>query len=281
MNEIYAKLKRKRKDSLRLLLSDHALFEGVEKLIRSSYEYNPDTLLDDGEWYRIDSFKQREFYPNFLFENLNSPDIEKFGNTELNCVAHLLSAQGNFWCFQRVLPSTLLRKRVLTIGDSVKLEQPDNRILIGAIPDAIYRVAEDQLFFKDIARVNPIFPGLEELYREATDEQVEAFLKIDFVSEQTNAAELIDNVSKTNRKRILLALDSWNEMEQSQKSQLVQYLKSYQTENRNSDLKFDDNDKVIVSSDEDIKFVAFGIEERYYTTDIRSEKRLANSVVKL
>lgn len=43
----------------------------------------------------------------------------------------------------------------------------------------------------------------------------------------------------------------------------------------------DGKSKFIVSSNEDLALVLYGIEQRFYTTPIDEEKRIANSVIKL
>ena len=41
------------------------------------------------------------------------------------------------------------------------------------------------------------------------------------------------------------------------------------------------NGKFEVSTDSNLKKVLYGIDERYYTTPIENEKRIANSIIRL
>ena len=48
------------------------------------------------------------------------------------------------------------------------------------------------------------------------------------------------------------------------------------------DLKFDaEEQKFILESEGDLKSLVFGIDQRFYTTEVSGEKRLANSVTKI
>jgi hypothetical protein len=59
---------------------------------------------------------------------------------------------------------------------------------------------------------------------------------------------------------------------------MLSYIHSY----CETKLKFDaENKKFEIKSDEELKYLLYGIEQRFYTTHIGNEKRLANSVQKL
>lgn len=56
---------------------------------------------------------------------------------------------------------------------------------------------------------------------------------------------------------------------------MLLYIHSYCEEQ----LKFDaENNKLKIKSDQELKFLLYGIEQRFYTTLIGKEKRLTNSV---
>ena len=64
---------------------------------------------------------------------------------------------------------------------------------------------------------------------------------------------------------------------QAQKQTIFNYIKEYC-----EDLNFDETDKnFTISNDEDLKKLLYGIEQRYYTTLLGGEKRLANSITTL
>ncbi|MBY0499047.1 MAG: hypothetical protein K2P74_05495 [Nitrosomonas sp.] len=72
-----------------------------------------------------------------------------------------------------------------------------------------------------------------------------------------------------------LAISTLAEMPDEDRNQMLLYIHSYCEEQ----LKFDaENNKLKIKSDQELKFLLYGIEQRFYTTLIGKEKRLANSV---
>lgn len=104
----------------------------------------------------------------------------------------------NFY-FQKVSPSLFLQKNLLSFGESIEIETSKNKIIINNIPDAIYIKSTDQLVFKNISTISSIFQGIDQLYKEATNEQVVEFLEQPFIK-KSNGFESA-NVSKPNRKK--------------------------------------------------------------------------------
>ncbi|XTZ39071.1 hypothetical protein ACQYRI_03270 [Salmonella enterica] len=121
-----------------------------------------------------------------------------------------------------------------------------------------------------------MFNGIDTLYKEATEQDVEQFLGESFIALSDEYKTC--NVSKPNRKRIALAMDTLNLMDESDRENMLTYINDYCSEK----LKFDDDTGCFeISCDEELKLLLYGIEERYYTTRFGNEKRLANSIQKL
>ena len=134
----------------------------------------------------------------------------------------------------------------------------------------------DTLIFKNLATISSIFSGIDELYKEATNEEVETFLDEAFIELANDYG--LEKVSKPNRKRVALAMASLAKMSDDDKNNIFGYIDGY----CNQKLKFDAvNSKFEVSSDDELKLLLYGIEQRFYTTPFSNEKRLANSVVTL
>ena len=74
----------------------------------------------------------------------------------------------------------MMKKRI-TLGDTIRLDQGEKSIVINFIPDAIYVKDDDILYFKKLSAISPIFKGIDELYREATEEETKEFLQNDFI----------------------------------------------------------------------------------------------------
>ena len=110
------------------------------------------------------------------------------------------------------------------------------------------------------------------LYKEATQEEVEEFLCEPFIglSDGYEASK----VSKPNRKRIALAVESFSQLEHHEKNQMLDYIHDYC-----EGISYDEGERRFsISTDEELKYLLYGIEQRFYTTMLGKEKRLANSV---
>ncbi|CAH1601327.1 hypothetical protein THF1C08_70008 [Vibrio jasicida] len=162
---------------------------------------------------------------------------------------------------------------MIAFGEAAELESTEKRLVVNQVADAVYYKAQDKLVFKNLATISSIFKGIDELYKEATKEEVEKFLEEDFI-------ELADGydtskVSKPNRKRIALAMDTLAALPVEERDQMYSYIHSYCEER----LKFDkENNTFEINSDDELKYLLYGIEQRFYTTPLGHEKRLANSV---
>lgn len=95
----------------------------------------------------------------------------------------------------------------------------------------------------------------------------------DFISLKDNYDA--NKVSKPNRKRIALAMDSLKKLSGQERVDILSYIGDY----CNQKIKFDQATKKFeISTDDELKLLLYGIEQRFYTTLFGQEKRLANSV---
>ncbi|MFS3127554.1 ATP F0F1 synthase synthase [Nocardioides sp. Bht2] len=273
MDNVYAKLKRLRRDPIRKVASDARLYTPLDIAVDSTIEYSSATTLSEDEWFGVPHFSARDYYPNFMPAGTMSADYANLTRTEFDDINVLISAQDGAYYFQRVRPAAFMRKKTVTFGDVAIIDTSSRRIIVNDLPDAAYFPAADTLVFRDLASISGLFQGIDTLYKEATEEQVEEFLGMDFV-----ATEGFDSksVSKPNRKRIALALSTLANLPTEDRSKLVQYTNKY----LNGRLKFDESENCFtVSNDDDLKLLVYGIEQRFYTTEIGAEKRLANSII--
>jgi hypothetical protein len=117
-----------------------------------------------------------------------------------------------------------------------------------------------------------IFKGIDALYREATQNETETFLANDFI--QLNNGYSVENVKTANRKRIAMAMDTLSKFTPTEKNGIFKYIKGYC-----KNLKFDKKtSSFTIECEDDLKHLLYGIEQRYYTTKLGAEKRLANSI---
>lgn len=149
-------------------------------------------------------------------------------------------------------------------------------LLVNSNPDAVYFKEEDVLIFRDLAVIANIFRGIDVLYKEATDSEVKDFFENNFVEMKDDFA--IDKISKPNRKRITKALDILNNLDDSKKESMVSYINFYCSDK----LIFNEGENCFeISTDEQLRSLLYGINQRFYTTAVNKEKRLANSVIRI
>ncbi|MBK9396913.1 MAG: hypothetical protein IPN55_06635 [Saprospiraceae bacterium] len=89
---------------------------------------------------------------------------------------------------------------------------------------------------------------------------------------EVEGAYEITKVSIPNRKKIALIKDTLTRFTDVERQAIYDYTKDY------GQVTFEDG-KFKIETDEDLKYVLWGIEQRYYTTPIGGERRVANSVI--
>jgi hypothetical protein len=275
VDQVLAKVKGNGKKKFFKLLSDQTLFD-ISLQGMGFVEYNPDHNLDEDSWFKIEQFSQQPYCIDLLKIKFVSSEYDDLPKDKFTNIAYLCAVQGNDYYFQKITPSLFVTKKMIAFGEAAELENGGRRLVVNAMPDAIYQKNSDTLVFRNLATISSIFKGIDELYKEATKEEVEEFLDESFV-ELSNGYG-VEKVSKPNRKRVALAKSTLAAMPTEERDQMLSYIHSYCEQK----LKFDaENKKFEITSDEELKYLLYGIEQRFYTTQIGNEKRLANSVQKL
>lgn len=276
MDHVLARIKGLRKAPYRKLLSDHTLFGAIVVNAAACVPYNPDHNLDEDSWFKVESFSEQPYCLEPLKKAFDSKDYNEIASDQFPKISYLVAIQGEDFHFQKVTPSLFIKKKMIAFGEVANVEEDGNRLVINSMPDAIYLTASDTLVFRSLSSIAGIFVGIDELYKEATQEEVEEFLEESFI-ELTNEY-CVDRVSRPNRKRIALAMATLDAMSEDDREGMLSYIESYCEDK----LAYDrENKKFEVATDEDLKLLLYGIEQRFYTTPIGQEKRLANSVMRL
>ncbi len=274
MYKIYAKIK-SRSSGIKYRLfceSESQIYKDKTDIIEEIVPYNPATNVEQGVWYYISSFSESAFSTDLITEKFDPVDFLVLSRDEYNSIDYLFEVENNIIYFQNISKSRLIRKKgFLRIGNDFKYYEDYAAIPINEYPDSIYDRGEDRLYFKDLSNITGIFKGIGELYREATDKETEEFLKQDFIILGSDFN--VDKVKTPNRKRITMAFNTFSKLNSKDKKQIFTYISEYCPNIKKDDKSF------MLNSDEDLKFLLYGIEERFYTTKIGKEKRIANSVI--
>lgn len=273
MNCLIAKIKnRSRTITYRKILSGKTIYNIPSNLI-TAMSYNPATLLDEDSWYKIESFSSTAYFQDMMKTEFSSVDYDVLDKKDFEKIDYLCSYQDDIYYFQNVSKSNLQPKNWLHMGDDYEYVEDGRVINIHKFADAIYVKESDTLYFTSLSKISGIFKGIGELYREATDEETSSFLSNDFISLSNGFSS--SNVKTANRKRIALAVDTLNKFNSNEKKKVFKYIREYCPNLDSRDNSFS------IGNEDELKQLLWGIEQRYYTTPIGKEKRVANSVISL
>ena len=238
------------------------------------FEYTPDTAISSNQVYKISNFSEHSFCLDILKHELSTTDYNEYKAEYDKQI--LINVEGDIYYFQRITTASLKPKRFLRVlpdGNMYDFSEKGSTITIFDHADAIYSKDTDVLYFLKFDNIKAIFLGIIALYRDATKREISDFLSQDFI--QTAEGFNGDSVQVNNRKRIAALRDKYNAYNNSQRNDLKKYIQGYDL-----GLRFEDG-KFLISSDADLKKLIYGIDQRYYTTPIDNEKRIANSVINI
>lgn len=211
MNHILVKVSR----DFYKLISDKTLFESENFSSAAYIEYDPNHNLDEDCWFKISDFKDTDFCLDILKSDFDSKLYGELSKSQFGDIKLILSIQDGNYFFQKITPSLFIKKKFLCFGETAKLEDNSNILVVNNLPDAIYFKDEDVLIFKKLSSISSIFKGIDVLYKEATKEDVSNFLNNDFIFLDNFGEE---KVSKLNRRRIAMAIDVLGDLNEEKKS---------------------------------------------------------------
>ena len=271
MNYLLAKLKGRTNEFLKVVASSNNILEVPN--LTNIQNYTPEYKLEDNEWFKLDNFLPRG-YTNGLIENtFSGTTFNQITTDKYEDIKYLCCKQNSLYLFQKISINKLLSKNWFKITDSPTLQLNKPIIVLNEWIDAVYDKSSDTLYFKDIVKIKQMFRGIESLYRTATQTEVNTFFGHSFISLGTSFTT--NSVKNANRRRIAMAIDTLNSFTEEEVVEVVNYTKSYCTSVPINGNMF------VIETEEHLKLVLFGIEQRYYTTNIQPEKRLANSILEM
>jgi hypothetical protein len=238
-----------------------------------SADYNPGTLLEDNEWFGLADFSSKPYCFDFLCQEFSSVNYDAISRNDFGKIVFLCGYQDGYYFFQRITPARQINQKRIFFGEQCKYEENSASISLSEYADAIYNKTENKLYFRKLRDISAIFDGIDELYREATEEEVRNFLGYNFIN--LSAGFTSDNVKTNNRKRIALALETLSRFSDDEKKTIFEYIKEYHPELANENNKFN------INNEDSLKSLLYGIGERYFTTPVGKEKRVANSMFPL
>ena len=275
MKNICVKLNQREKNKYRKMLSsEESIFETFDPENASTSPYTPGATLQDDDWFCILNVKEQNYAIDLFSGSFTTVDFQELTRAEFQQIDYLFVLDDRFIFFQNVSKSKLVaQKRLFHFGEGFTYKTNCEEIVIKDLPDAIYDKTTDNLYFRRLESITGIFKGIDILYREATQEETDSFLANDFISLKNEYSS--NKVKTANRKRIALAAKTLSKLSELDRQNIFHYIGEYCPNLKVSDNAFE------VGSENELKMLLYGIEQRFYTTPVGGEKCLANSVIKL
>ena len=254
--------------------TDKEIFPDITTCVTSTLPYAPGASLNEGDWFKIENASQQDFAIDLLNQTYSTPDFDSLVQGDFSKIDFLFFIrEGNIF-FQNVSKARLVkRKRIMSIGGIYEYRSDQEEVVVNDLPDAIFCKSSDVLYFRRLESITSIFKGIDQLYREATAEETDQFLQSDFISLKDGYSAI--DVKTANRKGIALAIKTLSELRPADRRNIFTYIGDYCPELRVTESAF------AIGSEDELKMLLFGIEQRFYTTPVGGEKRIANSVVLL
>lgn len=274
MNTIYVKLRmRENTNKYRKMLStDEDVYLELDELVGCTYNYSAGATLEAGEWFEVANASQQPYATDIITQDFETADFDSLSRSEFSSIDYLFVKKGQVIFFQNVSKSKLAsKKRIGCFGEDYKYDSESEEIVINDYPDAVYSVENDTLYFRKIEPLVKIFKGIVDLYREATDDETEQFLQNDFIELKDDYSK--EGVKTANRKRIALAVKTLSKLTPEEQENIFSYIGEYCPTLKTENNSFE------VGNEDELKMVLYGIEQRFYTTPVGGEKRIANSVI--
>lgn len=241
--------------------------------LSDSVEYSSVLENTSGEeWFFIENYSQQKYAIKDLPQESTSLNyISKINFTKISFIVS--SVEGNYLCFQKVTKQQIIKKKAISFSnDRPELKEEPN-LFIQQEPHAVYEKDTDRLYFKNIKSLFTLFKGIEELYRMASEEEVKKFLNNPLIKLDNNFNSSL--VKNSNRYRIALIENNTLVKITNNRKKFIRYVAEYSAEMKCME------DQIIISSDQELKILLYGINERYFTTPFTREKFAARTIEKM
>ncbi|PID87362.1 hypothetical protein CSB07_01580 [Candidatus Gracilibacteria bacterium] len=242
------------------------------------FEFDPDKKLESDEWFFVEftqEQKEKAITPFFsLFDSsVSGNNIEKEDYPDVTAIfLGKKDSREEEIFLTRIFPRFYtVKKTLITWNREAQLENKSASIDFNGILDAYWD--GEKLYFQSYADIKPLFEGIEDFYRVATEEEKNDFLEKDFFE-----SEDITKVKagKRNLRKIAFILEQIDWDNQEIRKQYIDYAKQYP----NVGVKLSETeDKMIIDNNKDLTGVLAILEERIYKTPITGVVKEAVSTI--
>jgi hypothetical protein len=246
-------------------------------------KFQPDYKLDDDEWFYVDinaddkAMMMAPYLPA-VESTVDANNIISSQYKEL-AVLYLASKDSNGKIkiiFNRIFDKFYITSKVfLKFIDSgeAAVTTEENIVEFNSNVDAYWDDATSKLYFKSYSTIKPLFKWIEKFYRSATSEEVDSFITSGFFKVEKSFKS--ENLGERALKHIAGIIDekSIDFSDLAVRKKYNEYAKGYSE----SGFSINEDGKFILTKVSDLTHVINLLQERYYTSQITNEKRVAHS----
>lgn len=240
------------------------------------FPFDPEKKLESDEWFYVEPDEERknELISPYISTLTNIDSVNPIAQEDyqdIRAICLVEDGETEKIILTRVFPRFYtMSKTIFKWDDGPKLETQSSSVDFTANIDAYW--ANGKLYFKSYSHIKPVFDGLENFYRTATEEERNDFLGKDYFSCPNTGIE----IGHRNLRKIASVINSINWSDSETRQKYINYANQYP----NIGVQIDDG-KMKIESNQDVTKILTVLEERIYTTPITGENREANSVTKL
>lgn len=259
-------------------LKDRIQNDDYERIsLNDAIVYDPNNTERE-QWFRIDDFDQKDGFLGILNDDFDVVDIESLTNDQFVCntIEFIAYYKDHKYYIQKFTKGNFMKKKWFSWnGDSVTYNEQNDMVFINPIPNCIYDNQSKQIYFQDITKAYSVFSKLKLDYKEATDEETNRMLKLDFIKTENFT---VKDVGVSNRKRITSILSKYENYESGEKKTLKKYIQ----ENVGDKLNYDEGTgRFVVKNDTHLKLLLYGIQQRFYQQPLEEEVQVATSTTSI
>ena len=244
--------------------------------LSDSMVYDPNNSVAH-QWFRIDNFSNTEYF-NELFGNpIDAGELTTINVNQLDDIKFFSYFTENKFYIQRMLTGCYIKKAGFwSIGNTIQFANDNKMVTINPIPDGVYDLNTDTLYFQELNRLYNIFSSIKQEYVQGTSGSIHEFLSNDMINLGNDFS--VDKVSLSNRKRINVVARIYNEYSQEQKNNLRDYIHLFS----NGDLEYNEqNCKFNINNDTELRLLLFGMQMRLYKQPLSDETQVATSTTSI
>ena len=171
----------KTKNNYKKLFEDEGILypeiKDLKSIEENNFVFDNRTNLGDYEWFRLENFSTKDFATKEIKEKPTGAHYDLATQADAAGIEYIFELSDELLFFQKVTRNAFIKKRsFITLGEGFEKKENISLFQINVYPDAIYDRTKDVLYFRKLFSITKIFNGINEIYRAATDREVQSFL---------------------------------------------------------------------------------------------------------